>query len=74
MKINQKYKTWVIEPAIVGSTVVVGAPMIGGVLNSVLAFIPSVVLGGLSVPHGIVAAGIAAIVGNGIANWVSKKV
>lgn len=74
MVLAQKYKTWVLEPAIVGTTVVVGAPLVGGVLNSVLSFIPSVLVGGLSVPHGIIAAGIAAIVGNAIANFVSKKV
>jgi len=72
--VAEKYKKWAIEPAIVGTTVVVGAPLIGGVLNSVLSFIPSMMLGGISVPHGIIAAGAAAIVGNFIANMVSKKV
>lgn len=72
-KLSPKTKHYVLEPAIVGSTVVIGAPIVGGILNSVLAFIPSFTVGGLSVPHGIIAAGIAAIAGNAIANFASKK-
>ena len=71
---KEKYKKYALEPAIVGTTVVVGAPLVGGILNSLLSFIPSIMLGGISVPHGIIAAGVAAIAGNMIANFVSKKV
>lgn len=57
-------KKGIISALVVGTAVVIGAPLLGGILNTVLAIVPSITLGGISVPHGVIAAGAVAFVAN----------
>jgi hypothetical protein len=50
----------VVKALIIGSAAVLGTVPLTGLLNSILGFIPSVMVYGVSVPHGILSAGVIA--------------
>ena len=62
------HRIW--RPLVVGSLTVIGTGLITPLLTKNLSFIPSFNLVGLSVPHGVIAAGASAFIGA----WIADKI
>ena len=61
MKVDWKK---VLQLTLLGTFVMQGVPFVLGYLNTWLSFIPSMEVLGISVPHGLIAIGLVAFVGD----------
>jgi hypothetical protein len=57
-------KSHIVSAIVVGTIVAIGLVPLSGLFSSFLGFIPSVMIAGVSVPHGVLAAGVLAFAGN----------